>query len=82
MLKRADKMFKKLGYTKIYETRDFVQYEKHIEQYGYTHCIDLGHKTAIPSIVQSYDKADEHMSGMNKFEMLAAIRKMKEKGWK
>lgn len=95
-MKIADKLFKKLGYTKTLETSGRVEYEK-LEELclgiKYTHKIAIIHKMDCyefegNALFMSYDpdlfdakEIGNTNVGMSVKEMRACIRKWKELKW-
>lgn len=51
-----DKLMKKYGYKKTYESRYGVSYEKYHTRFKYTQCIEIYHKKNIENIMTSYYK--------------------------
>lgn len=43
----ADKGFSKLGYKKVHESGVYVSYEGELNEFGYVHCIDIGHRVVV-----------------------------------
>jgi hypothetical protein len=85
-MKIADKMFEKLGYTKV-EGSDFdIAYEKTDHKFGFIHVIEFGHKASGNHLVHSYEKAVNtdgftNSVGLTIPEIKAIKRKFKELKW-
>ena len=83
----ADKGFSKLGYKKVHESGVYVSYEGELNQFGYVHCIDIGHKGDGRHIISSYEKGlnsegFNNSVGMTEPEIRCALKKMREKKWR
>lgn len=79
---KVDKKFLELGFKKVAEDDNIVQYEKRVDKYVYTHCIDILRKSNGNHIIQSYSKEDDlAVVGMTKEEMKLSLKKLKHKGW-
>lgn len=85
-MKIADKMFKKLGYTRNVGSNIVISYEKSDENFGYTKVIEFGHKRSGEHIVGSYQKGlngdgFNNAVGLTIPEIKAIKRKFKELRW-
>ena len=85
-MKKADKMFEKLGYTKVEEGPIVIAYEKYEDQGGFTKSIDFYHKTSGNHLVMSYQKevnqdGFSNSVGITIPEIKAIRRKLKELKW-
>jgi hypothetical protein len=84
-LKLADKAFKLIGFTKTYENKFLIRYER--ETIYYTQVIDINCKAKGLHLIKSYEKdklIEGHsiIVGMTGYQMELCLRKMKEIGWK
>lgn len=87
MFRNADKLFKKIGFEKVYESNIVVQYEKKNDKFNYIHQIELIHKNSAKHLIMSCDKNlnGENFNnavGLTAYQAGLCIKKMKEKGWK
>lgn len=89
LFKTVDEKLSEIGFTKIEDNEYYVSYEREVEQYGYTQCLDILHKTSGRHIVQSYDKdafdakcIGNLCVGLTHYEMKLIMKKMRQKGWK
>ena len=87
--KSIDEKFKEIGFNKIEEDEYGVRYERYVEEYKFTHTIDLLHKASGRHIVQSCDNELSDQKnigctcvGLTMYEMKLCIKKMKQMGWK
>jgi hypothetical protein len=85
-MKKADKMFEKLGYTKAEENNIIVVYTKPIPEYGYIHTIEFCHKARGNHHVSSYEEGVNKDGFSNSValtipEIKAIRRKFKELKW-
>lgn len=85
-MKKAVKMFNKLGYAYVDSNAYLVSYEKPIEEFGYTKVIEFIYKRSGEHIVCSYQKG-VNGDGFNKSvgltipEIKAIRRQLKELKW-
>ena len=87
LFKSADELFAEIGFTKVYESNLYVQYERFNEEYKYTQSLDLGHKHngyhLIMSSVKEVNKEGyNNMVGLTMYETKLCLKKMRELGWK
>ena len=85
-MKKADKMFEKLGYKKVEEGPIVIAYEKYEAISDYTKAIDFYHKTSGNHLVMSYQKGVNQDGFSNSVgitipEIKAIRRKLKELRW-
>ena len=85
-MKKADKMFEKLGYTKVEEGPIVIAYEKYDAINDYTKVIDFYHKTSGNHLVISHEKkvntdGFSNSVGLTIPEIKAIRRKFKELKW-
>lgn len=69
LFKSVDEKLEKLGFVKVAdegETENFygVSYRKEVNNYGYTHRVDIGHKASGRHIIQSYQE-ETNADGFN-----------------
>ena len=89
LFKSIDERFKEIGFNKIKEDEYGVRYERYVEEYKFTHTIDLLNKASGRHIVQSCDNELSDRKnigctcvGLTMYEMKLCIKKMKQMGWK
>ena len=85
-MKIADKMFEKLGFKKLEESKFFVRYRKIITEHDYVHCIEFYHKADGNHIVHSLvaginSDGFSNSVGVTIPEIKAIKRKFKELKW-
>ena len=83
LFKSVDERFEELGFTKTYESKIVVTYEKEIKDYNYIQSIDICRKESGNHIVISGEKGINkdgfnNAVGLTKQEMKLCIKKMKE----
>lgn len=87
LFKNVDEKFKEIGFIKVEETKYGAYYERYIEEYKYTQCLVLLHKSSGIHIIQSYQKGINkdwfsNMIGLSMYETKLALKKMKQMGYK
>ena len=85
-MKKADKMFGRLGYTGVDSNAYVIAYEKPIEEFGYTKVIEFIYKRSGEHIVCSYQKGVNgdgfnNSVGLTIPEIKAIRRQLKELKW-
>ena len=85
-MKKADKMFEKLGYKKVEEGPIVIAYEKYEAQGCFTKSIDFYRKVSGNHLVMSYQKevnqdGFSNSVGITIPEIKAIRRKLKELKW-
>ena len=79
IFKLADKRFKKLGYTKTKEKRDYVLYEKPGREYGYN--VELTIIRDTDGEVRLFCTEGSEIAPLSNKTIDTAYRKIKELGW-
>lgn len=88
LFKSVDKKIEEMGFKVVEENEYGVEYERYNENYKYTQCVSILHKSSGRHILQSYDKElfDSKCIGntcveLSGYEMKLFYKKMKKLGY-
>jgi uncharacterized protein YegP (UPF0339 family) len=76
-----DKKIKDLGFKLVYRSDLVLQFERYNAQFNYVHGIDLVRKTTKTPIIQSYQKNNDKMVGLNINETKLFLKLIKKLKW-
>lgn len=87
LFKSADELFEEIGFTKVYESNLYVQYERFDEEFKYMQSLDLGHKQSgyhliMSSVKETNNEGYNNMVGLTMYEAKLCLKKMRELKWK
>ncbi len=85
MFKTTEKKLNKLGFVKVKDDKYGITYEKKVDEYNYTHVVDILHKNSGKHILQSYSKENTTnegslMVGLKYNELKLFTKEMKRVG--
>lgn len=87
LFKSADELFAEIGFTKVYESNSYVEYERYNEEFKYMQSLDLGYKNngyhlIMSSVKDVNSEGFNNMVGLTMYEALLCLKKMRELKWK
>lgn len=87
LFKSADELFADIGFTKVYESNLYVQYERYNEEFKYMQSLDLGYKRngyhlIMSSVKDVNSEGFNNMVGLTMYEVKLCLKKMRELKWR
>lgn len=87
LFKSVDEKFEEIGFKKVEGNKYSVYYERYIEKYDYTHCLDILYRPSGNYVIRSCQKdinkdGSCNMVCLSMYEAKLALKKMRQMGYK